>query len=120
MVVARQGGDVREASHASGPWGVRGGGVRIMPGTLAQLRWRFTKIVQLACVFDLAPPAGFEPAHTAPECNPAYSRYQQEHCLGFMRGARMGRAESSSSASLSAAIDSRAPEGHTSLTIIPA
>jgi hypothetical protein len=32
----------------------------------------------------------------------------------------MGRAESSSSASLSAAIDSRAPEGHTSLTIIPA
>jgi len=48
----------------------------------------------------LAPPAGFEPAHTAPECNPAYSRYQQEGVLGFMHGARMGRVKSSSSASL--------------------
>ena len=40
----------------------------------------------------LAPPAGFEPAHTAPECNPAYSRYQQKRVLRFMHGARMGRA----------------------------
>jgi hypothetical protein len=30
----------------------------------------------LACSI-LAPPAGFEPAHTAPECNPAYGRYRR-------------------------------------------
>src|ERR1022692_64079 len=69
-----------------------------------------TKKTQLACVFDFSAPAGFEPAHTAPECNPAYSRYQQERHLGFMRGARMGRARLSSSALPSAAIDSHDPE----------
>jgi hypothetical protein len=64
-------------------------------------------------VFDFAPPAGFEPAHNAKECNPAYRRYQQERGLRFMHGARMGRVKSSSSASPSAAIDSHDPEGHT-------
>jgi hypothetical protein len=33
----------------------------------------------LACSI-LAPPAGFEPAHTAPECNPAYGRYRNTTC----------------------------------------
>jgi hypothetical protein len=36
--------------------------------------------ISFACPI-LAPPAGFGPAHTAPECTPAYSRYQQERHL---------------------------------------
>ena len=48
------------------------------------------KCDSLACSI-LAPPAGFEPAHTAPECNPAYSCYQRERGLGCLHGARMGR-----------------------------
>ena len=95
MVVVRQGADVRR--HRARPvlgaclGHARRGSVDYA-GTLAQVRWHFTYRVRLACVFDFAPPAGFEPAHTAPECNPAYRRYQQERDLRFMHGARMGRA----------------------------
>jgi hypothetical protein len=38
----------------------------------------------LACSI-LAPPAGFEPAHTAPECNPAYGR-PPGRCAGLLAG----------------------------------
>jgi hypothetical protein len=40
----------------------------------------------------IAPPAGFEPAHTAPESNPAYRRYQHERGLMDSLGAHLGRA----------------------------
>src|ERR1022692_5123877 len=78
--------------------------------TSAQVRCHVAKEGRLACVFHLAPPAGFEPAHTAPECTPVYSRYQRKRSPVGSLGARMGRAKSSSSASPSAAIDSHDPE----------
>jgi hypothetical protein len=71
-------------------WGARGGGERIMP-ELAQVRLHGPEERDSLARSILAPPAGFEPAHTAPECNPAYSRYQQERGLRCMHGARMGR-----------------------------
>src|ERR1022692_518051 len=61
--------------------------------TFAQVKPHRAEKTRFAFVFDFTPPAGFEPAHTAPEYNPAYSRYQQERGLGFTRGARRGRAE---------------------------
>jgi hypothetical protein len=41
-----------------------------------------------------APPAGFEPAHTAPEGNAVYSRYQAKHVTSSPVGGRMGRSTS--------------------------
>jgi hypothetical protein len=82
-----------------------------MPGTLAQVRWHITQIVRLAYVFDLAPPAGFEPAHTAPECNPSYRRYQRERGLGCLLAGAYGACEILVLSFASAAINSHDPEG---------
>src|ERR1022692_305633 len=105
MVVDRESAEVRRrrACRVLGrAWGAGGGGEMGHAGRPPRSGAMSPKERdQLACSI-LAPPAGFEPAHTAPECNPAYSRYQHERHLAFMRGGRMGRAGSSSSASPSA------------------
>jgi hypothetical protein len=80
----------------------------VSPGQMA-----FPRRLRLACVFDLASPAGFEPAHTAPECTPAYSRYPAETQPDWLAWGAYGPRESSSSDSPFAAIDSHDPEGHT-------
>jgi hypothetical protein len=100
-------------------WGARDGRVG-HAGTSAQVRLLGPEERDsLSCSIS-APPAGFEPAHTAPECNPAYSRYQQERGLRCMHLARMGRAKPPSPASPSAAIAPMIRKSYVALTIIPA
>ena len=92
-------------------WGARGGGERIMP-ELAQVRLHGPEERDSLARSILAPPAGFEPAHTAPECISACNLYQQEGVLGFMHGARIGPSGNRFVLSFaSAAIDSHDPEG---------